>query len=150
MTAIENIEDAAKIILPVADNNMQPSVTVIPVVHESFELGKETVETNKIRISKKVTEQQTEVAIPLTSEAYEINRVPINQVVLNPPEIRHEGDTMIIPVVKEVLIVEKRFEIIEEIHIIKRITEKTETQYINLRQEEVQIERTPVTGQHHG
>jgi len=146
MTATENIEDSEKINLQVSGNSGQPSVMVIPIVQETVELDKQTIVTGKILISKKVTEHQTEVAIPLISETYEINRIPVNQVVLTQPEIRHEGNTMIVPVVKEVLVTEKRFEIVEELHITKRITEKTETQHVTLRQEEVQIERTSVTG----
>lgn len=144
----ENLEEKNSQLLQQVSADQHEVVRTIPIVQETFELGKETIETNKIRISKKVTEHQTDVNIPLISEAYEVNRVPINQVVAAPPAAtRQEGDTMIVSVIKEVLVVEKRYEIIEEIHITKRTTEKTETQHISLRQEEVHIERTPVTRQ---
>ena len=146
-TGNENLEDINSPLLQVSADQHE-AVTTIPVVQETFELSKETIETGKVSIFKKVTEQQTDVNIPLTTETYEVNRVPVNLVVATPPAAtRYEGDTMIISVIKEVLVVEKRYEIVEEVHITKRTTEKTETQHITLRQEEVQVERTPVISQ---
>ena len=76
-------------------------------------------------------------------EQYDVERVPVNQVVdTPPPAMRYEGDTTIIPVLREVLVVQKRYEITEEIRITRRRTENTETQNISLRKENVHIERT--------
>ena len=123
----------------VADDNAR----VIPVMQEQVTVGKRMVETGKLRISKKVTEDQTSVSIPLVQEQYDVERVPVNQVVDTPPAaMRYEGDTTIIPVLREVLVVQKRYEIIEEIRITKHRSENTETQNVTLRKEDVQIERT--------
>jgi len=59
-----------------------------------------------------------------------------------PPAMRYEGDTTIIPVLREVMVVQKRYEIMEEIRITKRKTESTDTQQVILRKEEVNIERS--------
>ena len=116
---------------------------IIPVVEEKVSVSKRLVETGKVRISKKVTEQQTPVSIPLLREQYDIERVPVNQVVdTPPPAMRYEGETTIIPVLREVMVVQKRFEIMEEIRITKRKTESTDTQQVVLRKEEVHIERS--------
>ena len=123
----------------VADDNAR----VIPVMQEQVTVGKRMVETGKLRISKKVTEDQTSVSIPLVQEQYDVERVPVNQVVDTPPAaMRYEGDTTIIPVLREVLVVQKRYEIIEEIRITKHRSENTETQNVTLRKEDVHIERT--------
>src|SRR6476661_6041401 len=88
---------------------------VIPVLQEQVTVGKRLVETGKVHISKKVTEDQTTVSIPLMQEAYDVERVPVNQVVdTPPPALRYEGETAIIPVLREVLVVQKRYEITEE------------------------------------
>ena len=119
---------------------------IIPVVEEQLHIGKQVVETGKVRISKKVTEQPTPVSIPLVREQYDIERVAVNQVVdTPPPAMRYEGDTTIIPVLREVMVVQKRYEIMEEIRITKRKTESTDTQQVMLRKEEVNIERSNTT-----
>lgn len=116
---------------------------VIPVMQEQVTVGKRLVETGKVRISKKVTEDQTSVSLPLSREEYHVERVPVNQIVdTPPPAMRHEGDTAIIPVLREVMVVQKRYEIVEEIRITKRRIETTDTQQITLRKEEVHIERS--------
>jgi stress response protein YsnF len=56
--------------------------------------------------------------------------------------MRNEGDTTIIPVLREVVVVQKRYEIVEEIRITKRKTERTDSQQVTLRKEEVHIERS--------
>ena len=132
-----------------AEPNRQPEdshedrAQVIPVVREQVTVGKKLVETGKVRISKKVSEDQTSVSIPLMREEYDVQRVPVNQVVdTPPPAMRYEGDTAIIPVLREVMVVQKRYEITEEIRITKRRTESTDTQQVSLRKEEVHIERS--------
>lgn len=119
------------------------SIRVIPVVEERVNVSKRIVETGKVHISKKVSEQETSVSIPLISEQYDVERVAVNEVVdTPPPAMRYEGDTTIIPVLREVMVVQKRYEIIEEIRITKRKTESTDTQQVRLRKEEVNIERS--------
>ena len=59
-----------------------------------------------------------------------------------PAASRYEGDVMIIPVLKEVAVIEKRIMLVEEIHVSKKQTEKTETREVTLRKEEIKITRT--------
>jgi uncharacterized protein (TIGR02271 family) len=131
---------------PIPESAAIGDTRIIPVVEEQLHIGKQVVETGKVRISKKVTEQPTPVSIPLVREQYDIERVAINQVVdTPPPAMRYEGDTTIIPVLREVMVVQKRYEIMEEIRITKRKTESTDTQQVVLRKEEINIERTSTT-----
>lgn len=57
------------------------------------------------------------------------------------PSIRYEGDTMIIPVIKEVIIIEKKLLLIEEVYITKHINTTIEQTNVMLREEEVIVER---------
>jgi len=83
------------------------------------------------------------VSLPLVREEYDVERRPVNEIVdTPPPAMRYEGDTTIIPVLREVMVVQKRYEIMEEIRITKRKTESTDTQQVNLRKEDVSIHRT--------
>ncbi|MFD2247781.1 YsnF/AvaK domain-containing protein [Pontibacter ruber] len=116
--------------------------TTIPVVEEQVHVGKKTVETGRVRISKDVHEEEVTVDLPTVYEEADVQRVPVNKYVETPPPpIRYEGDKMIIPVIKEVLVVEKRILVVEELHVTKRITESHEAQQVTLRKETVNVNR---------
>lgn len=115
---------------------------VIPVIEEQVHVDKEVVETGSVYIYKDVHEEEVSVDLPYSHEEVEIERVPINEYAAEtPPPIRYEGEKMIIPVLKEVLVVEKRTMVVEELHIIKRRIENKETQKVNLRREEIKVDR---------
>jgi uncharacterized protein (TIGR02271 family) len=116
---------------------------VIPVVVEELEVQKRVVETGKVRLTKVVHERETLVDEPLWREHVTITRVPIGRVVEGPVPVREEEGTTILSVVEEVLVVEKRWMLQEEIHIRKERLETHQPQRITLRSAEVQIERVP-------
>ncbi|MDB5204942.1 MAG: hypothetical protein JWR72_17 [Flavisolibacter sp.] len=120
--------------------------TVLPVIEEHVVITKEVVETGKVFIRKRVTEEETSINIPLIQEGYQVERLPGKKELFKEhPPIRHEGDNMIIPVVREVLVVEKRYEVLEEVHVIKTKTEIPHLQQITLLKEEVQVERKNIS-----
>ena len=121
----------------------QDEPLVVPVVVEELEVQKRVVETGKVRITKMVHERETLVDEPLVRENVAISRVPMQRVVEGPIPMREEQGTTIISVVEEVLVVEKRWMLREEIHIRKQRTETHQPQPITLRSEEVQVERVP-------
>lgn len=114
---------------------------VIPVVAEALRVEKRAVETGRVRVTKVVQEREEVVDESLMQEQVDIRRVPINRVVTGPVATRQEGDTLIIPLVEEVLVVEKRLMVTEEIHITKQQIETHKPQQVTLRWEEVSIER---------
>ncbi|MCU0893405.1 MAG: YsnF/AvaK domain-containing protein [Rhodospirillales bacterium] len=57
--------------------------------------------------------------------------------------MRQEGDTTIIPVFEEVVVVEKRLKLVEEVRLTKRQTIRHEPQTITLRRQEAVVERLP-------
>ena len=71
-----------------------------------------------------------------------MTRVPVGRPVSGEkPEIRTEGDTTIVPVFEEVLVVETRLMLKEELHIRRRATlERVETP-VQLRQQDAKVER---------
>jgi uncharacterized protein (TIGR02271 family) len=121
----------------------QDEPLVVPVVVEELDVQKRIVETGKIRLTKVVHERETVVDEPLVRENVAISRLPMQRVVDGPVPVREENGTTIISVVQEVLVVEKRWMLREEIHIRKQRTETHQPQPITLRSEEVQVERVP-------
>ena len=130
---------------PIENQLIDPAAgepVVIRVIEEQIHISKEVVESARVRISKRVSEHEESVDIPLTHEEVDVERVAINQYVEKPPSIRYEGETTIIPVLREVAVVEKRILLVEELRVTKRYVQTQETQHLTLRKEEVQVERT--------
>lgn len=117
---------------------------VIQVVEEFATIEKEIRETGRISIRKTVSEEVAAVNIPVVNETYVIERMPGSHEVLDtpPPALRYEGETMIIPVLKEITVVQKKYEVVEELHVTRRLTETPLTQEIVLRKEHVKVSRT--------
>ena len=116
--------------------------TVIPVLQEELEVGTRRVETGAgIRVEKTVEEREERVDEPLTKEEVEVERIPVNRAVEGPVAVRYEGDTMIVPVLEEVLVLEKRLVLKEEIRITRRQREFHDPQRIVLRREHATVER---------
>lgn len=114
----------------------------IPVIEEKLQVGKEKVETGKVRISKQVHEEEEIIGVPVSEEDVHIERVPVNKYVdTAPPGIRQEGDKTIISVLKEVTVVEKRLMLVEEVHISKQEKKSISEQKVRLRKEEVFVDR---------
>ena len=114
---------------------------VVPVVQEELVVGKQAVETGRVRLVKTVAERQEVIDEPLMREHVEVERVPVNQVVSGPVAVRYEGDTMIIPVLEEVVVYEKRLVLKEELHVRKVATQERQPETVTLRQEQVAVER---------
>ena len=75
-----------------------------------------------------------------------IRRVPVNRVVDVAPKARREGDTMIIPVVEEELVITKRLVLKEEIHLITHRTKDRSVQEVELNRESAEIRRLDAEG----
>ncbi|WP_437954670.1 DUF2382 domain-containing protein [Sorangium sp. So ce119] len=117
---------------------------VVPVVAQELEVKKRTVESGRVRITKEVRERVEEVEEPLARERVFVERVAIDRVVTEPPATRQEGDTLIVPVVEEVLVVEKRLVLKEELRITRvRSVEMSPPEHVTLRSEDVRVERVP-------
>jgi len=130
----QNPEDS-----PAAKQAQEP--LVIPIKKERARARKRTMETGRVRVRKVVSEHEEEVDVPLVQDEIEIERVPIHRQVDQPPPIRSEGETLIIPVVKEILVIQKQLMIEEEWHIRKKTKTRHETKSVVLREEDLIVER---------
>ena len=116
---------------------------VIPVLVETLDVRKRSRVTGGARITKRVTTEDQVVEPVRATETVEVERVPINREVSEPPPVRQEGDTTIVPILEEVLVVEKRLVLREEVRITKRRRETSERYRVTLRREHAEIERLP-------
>jgi stress response protein YsnF len=81
------------------------------------------------------------------SEVVDVQRVPMNQQVDALLEVRYEGDTLVIPVIEEVLVVEKRLMLKEEVRVTRRTVQTPIQQPVTVRKQEVIVQHlTPEEG----
>lgn len=113
----------------------------VPVVAEPLDVSQRRVETGGVRVRKIVHEREEIIDEPLIREEVHVKRVPVNRVVEGPIPVRHVGNTMIISLLEEVLVVEKRLMLKEELHITRDEVETYKPQRVRLRTEEAAIER---------
>jgi uncharacterized protein (TIGR02271 family) len=117
-------------------------VLVVPLHEETLGIERRQVETGRVRIQTRVRERTEVVDEPVMRERADVERVPIGKVVDAAPLPREEGDTLVIPVVEERLVVERRLVVTEEIRVRKtRVTER-HREAITLRSEEAEVARS--------
>ena len=114
---------------------------VVPVVEETAVVHKERVATEAVRLRKRVREGEEVLDVPLRAEAIEVERVPVGRWLDAPAEVRREGDTTVYPVVEEVLVVEKRLRLVEEVRVTRRQETRRVQERVALRREQVVVER---------
>jgi uncharacterized protein (TIGR02271 family) len=119
----------------------EDGTVVVPVIAEQLEVQKRTVEAGGVRVRKTVSEREEVVDVPLLREEVQVRRVPVGRVVEGPVPVRHVGDTIIVSLLEEVLVVEKRLMLKEELHITKEQVETYRPQRVVLRTEEAVVER---------
>lgn len=119
---------------------------VIQVLQETVRISKREVETGRVAVHKTVSERDETVEMLLKRTDLAVERIPVNRVVTEAPASRQDGDTLIIPIMEEVLFVEKRLVLKEELHIRKNTSERLAHETVRLRTEHVDIEQTGDVG----
>lgn len=115
---------------------------VVPVMEEELRVDKRDVVTGKIQVRTVVDSFEQVARATLEGEQVEVTRKPIGQEISNVPEQRTEGDVLIIPVIEELLVVEKRLVLKEEVHIRRRTTREDVEVPVTLRKQRALVERT--------
>lgn len=120
---------------------------VPPVLEETLCVDVHKVE-ERVSVHTKVHERAELVELLLRTDSLDIERVKLDQVVQTAPVVREEGDLLIVPVLEEILVVEKRLILCEEIRIGRSRTMQPHHEIVRLRREEVIVERSSPAFQH--
>jgi uncharacterized protein (TIGR02271 family) len=118
--------------------------TVIPLFEERLAVTRQVMPTARVQVSR-VTHSHEELVDELLSrEKVEVERVAIDQLVETMPPVREEGDYLIIPVVEEVLKIERVLVLKEEVRI--RRVQHTERyqERVTLRRQQAVVNRLPI------
>ena len=113
---------------------------IIPVLEERLRIDKRQVLSGLAKVHVTVSERDETIETLLTRQDVVVDRVPIGSFVNEAPAIRQEGDTIIVPVFEERLVVEKRLFLTEELRI--RVDERQQVtkHTVNLRREHADID----------
>jgi uncharacterized protein (TIGR02271 family) len=115
---------------------------VLPVHEERLKVGKEWHATGKVRVIKTVHEEEHLIDEPLLREEIDVRRETRDEMVDAPAGPRYEDNVLVIPVYEEVIVVEKRLRLKEEIYVSKRRTEQAAGERVTTRREEIRIDRS--------
>lgn len=130
-----------------SDSEPQPAtgapLLVVPVVAETLRVDTQTIETSRVVLHKTVHVETQTVDVPLRQEQVQVQRVAVGRYVDEAPAVRYEGDTMIVPVVREEVVITKRLLLVEELHVHKQVLFTHDPQQVELRHEQVTYERLP-------
>ena len=119
---------------------------VIALVEEQLTVGKRAVAGGTVKVTTR-TETREEIAeVTLDRAEVDVQRVSVNLAIDAVPAVRHEGDTMIVAVIEERLVVTKQLYLVEELHIRQKLTQEIVRQTVQLRQQHAVVERTDAEG----
>lgn len=124
----------------VLPDSRQDALTALPIIEEQAHVAKREIVTGKIRVRTVVEAREQLVREELDTEHVTVTRVPVDRQIETAPSIRTEGDLTIIPVLEEVLVVEKKLVLREEIHIRRTSTTELVEQPVSLRKQAAVIE----------
>lgn len=113
----------------------------IPVVEEQVALGKRLRETGRVRVTTRVAETEQLLRETLAHENVEIERVPLNREVDEPPKAYTDDNVLVVPVVEERLVVHRQWVVTEEVRITRRRSEEKIEIPVTTRRTEVDVER---------
>ena len=114
---------------------------VLQVVEERLAVSKRRISRGTVVVST-TTESLEEIAeVELDRYRVEVTCVPIDRVVDEAPLARAEGDTTIIPVIEERLVVVKQLVLKEELHIRHVVERHVKREPVMLRRQRVTVER---------
>lgn len=117
------------------------AAVAVPVIREELAVTTHVVDTGRgVRVTRNVTEEHAEIREELWHEELDVQRVAVDRVVAEAPPSRYEGDVLVVPVLEEILVIEKRFRIKEEIRITRVRKQQEYRETVPLRVEDVQVE----------
>src|SRR5215207_8835099 len=97
----------------------------LPLTEEVLHLSKQEVSTGKVRVHTVVDTEEKFVRETLEQRSVEVTRVPKNEVLDVVPNVRTENGVIIVPVFEEVVVVETKLVLKEEVHIRTNVSEDT-------------------------
>ncbi len=119
--------------------------TTIPVVEEELVVGKREVDRGGVRVYSHVTERPVEKDVTLREERINVERRPVNRPATAADFEVGRGSTIELNAMGEEAVVGKTSRVVEEVHLGKQSSERTEAIHDTIRKTEVEVEN--ITGE---
>ena len=117
------------------------AVDVLKLVAEEADVSKRRVATGRVDV-RTVTDTVDEIVrSTLQGDSVDVTRVSVDRTVGEAPAVRTEGDLTIVPVLEEVLVIEKRLLLKEEVHIRRTSRSEDIETTVPLRRQRAVVER---------
>ena len=108
---------------------------------EDFTVARRSVAGHTVRVETTTRTRDHHIDEPLSHTRVQVERVPIGRIVTAVPPVREEGDTTILPVVEEVIVVERRLILKEEVHVRRVQVAEHHTETVTTREQTAEIYR---------
>jgi stress response protein YsnF len=125
----------------VPDQEQQTKDLRIPLHVEEISVSRHEIKKAKIQVALVTGTREQLIDEELTHVRVEIERVPIDRTIEVAPPTRQEGDITIIPVVEEIVVVERRLVLKEEVRVRRVSTKEQHQETVVLRQQEAVVTR---------
>lgn len=126
-------------------SNREQETIKVPISEEVLTVDTRRVETGRgVRVHKTVHTGAVQIDETLAREELAVRHVAIDRTLAQDetlPATRYEGDVLIVPVLEEVVVVERRIRLKEELHITRITREENFSRTVEVKTEAVRIER---------
>ncbi len=95
-----------------------------------------------VTVQRKTRSRDSLVQEALATTSVVVEHVPMGHFVDGVPPVRQEGDVTILPVVEEVVVIERRLRLVEEVHIRRVQSSTTHVETVTLREQHVVVTRS--------
>ena len=127
---------------------------VVPLHTEDLAVSRREVTGDTARVEIVTRERDQQIDEELTHQRIEIERIPIDRAVDAIPPVRQQGDTTIMSIVEEIVVVERRLILKAEVHVRRVRTTEHHRETVVLRDQDAVITRTeagePEAADHRG
>ena len=118
-----------------------------PLHAEELSVSRQQIAGDTVQVSIVTREGEGVVDEMLNHERVEIDRIPIGRPVDTIPPVREEGETTILPVVEEIIVVQRRLILKEEVRIKRlHVSERHQDAVVLRKQEAVITRMEPCSG----
>jgi stress response protein YsnF len=120
----------------------------IPLAEERVRIATQEAVQGTLKVHLTTEEVEETLRATLRGRRATVERIPIGRDIEEAPAVRQEGDVIVVPVVEEVLVVERRLHLREELHLRLETTEEEVAVPVRRRVQHADIRRdgTPVDG----
>jgi uncharacterized protein (TIGR02271 family) len=115
--------------------------THFPLYAEDLTVSKRQIAGDMVQVGTITRKNESFIDETLNHKRVQIDRIPVGRQVDAVPPVRQEGDTTILSVVEETVVVERRLILTEEIHIRRLHVSERHQEAVILRKQEAVITR---------